>query len=82
MEFLIRFGRLDDARVELLFTVAGFVSITGKCMRSVGIVGQLVNFRSSGDLHGSADGGGMVADFSALPGAFAWSDVLVRRAFV
>ena len=82
MEFLIRFGRLDDARVELSFPITGFVSITGKCMRSVGIVGKFVDFRSSGDLHGSADGGGVVADFSALPGAFAWSDVLLRRAFV
>ena len=82
VEFLIRFGRLDDARVELSFPVAGFMSITGKCMRNVRIVGKLVDFGSSGNLHGGTDGGCVVGAFSALPGASAWSDVLMRRAFV
>ena len=73
---------MDDARVNLLFPVAGFVSIAGECVRSVGIVGKLVNFGGSGDLHGSTDDGDVVTGLSGLPDAFAWGDVLLRRAFV
>ena len=82
MQFIIRFGRVDDARVKLLFPVAGFGSIAGECVRSVGIVGKLVDFGGSGDLHGSTGDGDIVTGLPALPDALAWSDILLRRAFV
>ncbi len=82
MEFVIRLGSLDDARVELLFPVAGFVSVTCECVRCVGIVGKLSYLRGGGDVHGSADKGGRVACLPAFPDTLAWSDSLLRRALV
>ena len=82
MKFIIRFGGVDDARVKLLFPVADFVPIAGECVRSVGIVGKLVDFGGSVDLHGSTDAGDVITGLPALPDALAWSDILLRRALV
>ena len=82
MQFLIGFGILDDARVELLFPVAGFVSVTCECVRCVGIVGKISYLGGGGDVHGSADKGGRIACLPAFPGTLAWSDLLLRRALV
>ena len=82
MQFIIGFARVDDARVKLLFPAAGFVSIAGERVRSVGIVGKLVDFGGSVDLRRSTDARDVITGLPAFPGALTWSDVLLRHAFV
>ena len=73
---------MDAAGVKLLFPAAGFVSIAGERVRSVGIVGKLVDFGGSVDLRGGTDARDVITGLPALPDALAWSDILLRRALV